>query len=191
MKKIIIIGFITFLTVSQFIFGQQATIKNDEESFLQQIESSAPLPGTSVQDLSNTAQIQQTGNNNYASINQTIAGMNIPGNLAELIQNGDVNNAVLIQNGSGNNHNITQTGDGNILEATVLGDDNLSVIDQFGNYNIISQNLIGKDMSFIISQIGNNNEISQTENDQQSRKYDIQQNGNEMKLIIINGGILP
>jgi minor curlin subunit len=78
-----------------------------------------------------------------------------------------------------------------MFEASVIGDNNSSTIGQYGNENIINQDLVGNDMSFILTQRGNNNEISQTENDQQSRQYEIIQNGDGMKLIIINGGILP
>ncbi len=187
MKKLNISFVIMFLFSSQFIFGQQNNSKT-EEAFLQQIESSDPsLPLQNSLDFSNRAQIQQMRNSNTSSIDQTLTGTSVPGNVAELIQNGDVNNAVLTQTGNGNSHFINQTGNGNIFEASVIGNNNSSTVDQFGNDNMINQNLIGNDMTFILSQIGNNNEISQTESDLQSRQYQILQNGNGMKLIIING----
>jgi minor curlin subunit len=191
MKKIINIVFVVFLTASQFIFSQQENSKT-EEAFLQQIQSLVPI-ANSVDglDFSNKAQIQQNGNGNDASINQTLTGINALGNVAELIQNGNINDATLTQSGSGNIHSITQHGKGNMFEASVIGDNNSSTIGQYGNENIINQDLVGNDMSFILTQRGNNNEISQTENDQQSRQYEIIQNGDGMKLIIINGGILP
>ena len=78
-----------------------------------------------------------------------------------------------------------------MFDASVNGDNNSSTIEQLGNANIINQNLLGNNMAFVLSQVGNNNEISQTENDQQSRQYQITQTGNAMKLIITNGGSLP
>jgi Curlin associated repeat len=187
MKKLNIILVIVLLFPSHFLFGQQNNSKN-EEAFLQQIESSAPsLPLQISLDFRNRAQIQQMGNSNTSSIDQTITGTSVQGNIAELIQNGDINSAVLTQTGNGNSHFINQTGNGNIFEASVIGDNNLSTIDQYGNGNMINQNLLGNDMAFILSQVGNSNEIIQLENDQQSRQYQVFQQGNGMKLIIING----
>lgn len=187
MKKLNISFVIILLFSSQFIIGQQNNSKT-EEAFLQQIESSASF--FSLQhslDFSNYAQIQQMGNSNNAAIDQTIIGTNVPGNIAELIQNGDVNNAVLTQTGIGNSHFINQTGIGNMFEASVIGDNNSSTIDQFGNDNLINQHLQGNDMAFILSQHGNNNELIQVENNHQSMQYQVFQQGSGMKLIIING----
>ena len=191
MKKIINIVFVVFLAASHLIFGQQDNNKT-EEAFLQQIQSSVPISNSEEGlDFSNKAQIQQNGNGNDASINQTFTGTNFSGNVAELIQNGNINEATLTQSGSGNIHSITQHGRGNMFEASVIGDNNYSTIEQYGRENIINQDLVGNDMTFTLTQRGNNNEISQIENDQQSRQYEIMQYGNGMKLIIINGGILP
>lgn len=188
MKKINIVVFILLITASHFVFGQQDNNKT-EEAFLQQIQSSIPI-SNSVEDLdfSNKAQIRQMGDGNGASINQTLVGINVPGNVAELIQNGNVNDALLIQTGNGNNHSILQTGNRNTFEASVIGDNNSSIVDQFGNHNMINQNLVGNDMSFILEQNGNNNEITQIENDQVPRQYQIYQTGNAMSITIINGG---
>jgi len=191
MKKLNISFVLILLFSSQIIFGQQNN-SNIEEAFLQQIQSYVPAPPIqNVLDFSNQAQIQQMGNGNTSSIHQTIIGTNVPGNIAELIQNGNVNDAILTQTGKGNNHYINQTGNGNTFEALVVGANNSSTIDQFGDNNMINQNLLGNDMAFILSQIGNKNEIMQTENDLQSRQYQILQNGSGMKLIVISGVILP
>ena len=191
MRKLNIFVFIILLTASQLIFGQQDNSKT-EEAFLQQIESSAVhFPLQNGLGFSNMAQIQQMGNNNDASIIQTLVGVNVPGNIAELIQHGSVNDAVLTQTGYGNSHFINQSGKGNMFEASVIGDNNSSTIDQFGNDNMINQNLLGNDMAFILSQHGNNNEITQVENDQIPRQYEIYQRGNAMSITIINGGVLP
>jgi minor curlin subunit len=192
MKKIKILVSIIILSSSQVLICQQKANANEEEAFLQQIESSNnSLPLITNLDFQNIAKIQQTGNNNYVSIDQTLIGTNIPANIAELIQNGDVNNAILFQNGSGNSHFINQTGNGNMLEASVIGDNNSSTIDQFGNNNIINQDLVGNDMAFILSQIGSGNEINQVEIDYNPRQYQVQQLGNGMKIMIINGGVIP
>lgn len=191
MKKLNISFVLILLFSSQFIFGQQNN-SNIEEAFLQQIQSYVPSPPIqNGLDFTNQAQIQQMGNGNTSSIHQTIIGTTVPGNIAELIQNGNVNDAILTQTGKGNNHYINQTGNGNTFEALVVGANNSSTIDQFGDNNMINQNLLGNDMAFILSQIGNNNEIMQTENDLQSRQYQILQNGSGMKLIVISGVILP
>jgi len=190
MKKSNII--VMLLLFSHISFGQQITNKNKEEALLEQLQSSiTSLQSQEDLDFSNIAQIQQIGNNNNASINQALTGISVSGNVAELIQSGELNSAVLTQNGSGNNHNVTQTGNSNMFEASVNGDNNSSTIEQLGNENIINQNLLGNNMAFVLSQVGNNNEINQTENDQQSRQYQITQTGNAMKLIITNGGSLP
>ena len=191
MKKLNISFVIIFLFSSQLIFGQQNS-SITEEAFLEQIQSYTPsLPIQDDFDFSNKAQIQQMGSNNNVSIDQTFIGTNVPGNVAELIQNGNVNNAVLTQTGNGNTHLITQTGNRNMFEALVDGNNNSSTIDQFGNNNMINQNLLGNDMAFILSQQGHNNEITQVENDQNPRQYQIYQQGNGMKLIIMNGVTLP
>lgn len=191
MKRTKILVFVLFLIASQLIFGQQENNKT-EEAFLQQIQSSVAINySEDGMDFSNKIQIQQMGSGNDASINQTFTGTNFPGNFAELIQNGNINDATLTQSGSGNIHSITQHGRGNMFEASVIGDNNSSTIEQYGRENIINQDLVGNDMTFTLTQRGNNNEISQIENDQQSRQYEIMQDGNGMKLIIINGGILP
>lgn len=171
---------------SQFIFGQQNDNRT-EKVFLQQIESDPSLLLQDNLDFINKAQIQQMVSSNTASINQTLTGATIPGNVIELIQNGNINEVTLTQTGNGNTHLITQNGNGNVLEASVIGDNNFLTIDQFGNDNMINQNLLGNDMKFILSQIGNNNEVIQTGNNQQSQQYQVIQNGNGMKLIIING----
>ncbi|MCJ7696313.1 MAG: hypothetical protein MUO40_12945 [Anaerolineaceae bacterium] len=186
-----IILVLILLSSSQFIFGQQDNSKI-EEAFLLQIQSSAPsLQIQNGLDFSNKAQIQQMGNSNDASINQTLSGTNVPGNIAELIQHGSINDAVLTQTGYGNSHFINQSGKGNMFEASVIGDNNSSTVDQFGNDNMINQNLLGNDMAFILSQHGKSNKIIQIENDQIPRQYEIHQQGNAMSIIFINGGVLP
>ena len=192
MKNLNISFVVILLFSNQFLFGQQTIDGNDEQAFLKQIESTTVSQALgSGFNLTNNSLIQQIGHSNIASINQTIIGTTSPGNIAELIQNGDVNNAVLIQTGNGNNHFINQTGNGNMFEASVIGNYNSSTVDQFGNDNMINQNLIGNDMAFILSQLGNSNQIIQVENDQNPRQYQIYQQGNGMKLIITNGGIVP
>jgi minor curlin subunit len=188
MKMLNVTFVIILLSSSQFIFGQQ-NVNKTEEAFLQQIESSAPsfLLQNGL-DFTNNAQIQQMGSSNTSSIDQITIGTNVPGNIAELIQNGNFNNAVLTQTGIGNSHVINQTGIGNMFEASVIGNNNSGTIDQFGNDNIINQNLLGNDMAFILSQQGNSNELIQVENIQQSMQYQVFQQGSGMKLIIINGG---
>ncbi len=179
------------ITISQLVLGQQPN-DNNEEAFLKQIESSEHFVAKSNDlSLSNTAQIQQIGDYNNASINQTLMGTNVSGNVAELIQNGDINIVVLNQTGGGNNHYIYQNGNSNMLETSVLGDNNSSLINQIGSSNLVNQKLSGNGMTFVLSQYGNNNEIVQVENNQSSQKYEIIQNGNGMQLVIINGGILP
>ena len=191
MEKIFLTVFLIFITISQLVLSQQ-TNDNNEEAFLKQIESSE-LSVAKPNDLflSNIVQIQQIGDYNNASVNQTLIGTNIRGNIAELIQNGDINTVVLTQTGSGNNHYIYQNGNSNMFEGSVTGNNNSSLIDQIGSDNLVRQELSGNNMAYIISQIGNKNEIMQVENDPQSRQYQVLQNGNDMKLIIINGTGLP
>ncbi|MGD8305253.1 MAG: hypothetical protein PVF17_01240 [Ignavibacteria bacterium] len=192
MKKLNVIIFILLHSSYQLLIGQQSVDLNDEETFLEQIESSANLfPLSSGLDLNNSALIQQMGNNNNTSINQTFTGVNFPGNIAEFIQYGEFNDAVLNQTGNGNSHFINQTGNNNMFEAFVVGDNNSSTIEQTGNSNVIQQDLLGNEMAIILTQIGNNNEIIQIENDQQSRQYQVIQIADGMKITFINGASLP
>ena len=116
------------ITISQLGFCQQAN-DNNEEAFLKQIESSGlSVAKSNDLSLSNNVQIQQIGDYNNASINQTLMGTNVSGNVAELIQNGNINTAVLTQTGSGNNHYIYQNGNSNMFEGSVTGNNNSSLI---------------------------------------------------------------
>ena len=179
------------ITISQLVFCQQAN-DNNEEAFLKQIESSGlSVAKSNDLSLSNNVQIQQIGDYNNASVNQTLTGTGIRGNVAELIQNGNINTAVLTQTGSGNNHYIYQNGNSNMFEGSVTGNNNSSLINQIGSSNLVNQKLSGNDMTFILSQFGNNNEIVQVKNNQSAQKYEIIQNGNGLQLVIINGGTLP
>ena len=139
--------------------------------------------------INNSANIQQVGNFNQATINQ-INSNGLSQNIASIVQNNDYNQAQITQNGSGNNSSIAQNGNGNQAEINVTGDNNNTQIIQTGNYNIASENINTSATQYIISQIGDNNTIQRYDDIQSPKAYIVSQVGNSMHLIISTTSIV-
>ena len=131
----------------------------------------------------NSANIQQVGNFNQATINQ-INSNGLSQNMATIAQYSDYNQAQIIQNGSGNDNSITQKGNGNQAEINVTGDNNNTYIVQSGNNNVASQKINTSATQYVITQMGNNNSIQRYDNIRSPKAYVISQVGNSMHLII-------
>ncbi|GAB4289805.1 MAG: hypothetical protein Kow0098_07900 [Ignavibacteriaceae bacterium] len=137
----------------------------------------------------NQSVIIQNGHLNSALINQIYEESLIGDpNLSVILQYGINNSSSLTQTGSGNTSISTQIGNDNFSDISLFGDDNFSWVLQFGNQNYVKQDLTGDGLSFIINQIGNQNYLLHYENrNQYERPIQIHQNGDGMKLIIIEG----
>jgi hypothetical protein len=139
--------------------------------------------------INNSANIQQVGNFNQATINQ-INSNGLNPNIASIVQNNDYNQAQITQNGNGNNNSIIQNGNGNQAEINVTGDNNNTQIIQTGDNNVASQNINTSATQYIISQMGNNNSIQRYDDIQSPKAYIISQVGNSMHLIISTTSIV-
>lgn len=134
------------------------------------------------------ARIQQVGNYNEANINQAGNSGILP-NVAEINQQGYGNFASSSQNGNSNITEIGQYGSDNSADINVVGNYNLAGVLQVGNGNSVEQDLIGNGIAYGIFQFGNNNLVNQIQTEPTSIPIQIHQNGNGMRLTIINGGI--
>jgi len=133
--------------------------------------------------INTSANIQQVGNFNQATINQ-MGNNGINQNIASIVQYNDYNQAQIRQNGSGNDNSITQNGNGNQAEINVTGDYNKTQVVQTGNNNVASQDINTSATQYVITQMGNNNSIQRYDNIQSPKAYIISQIGNSMHLII-------
>ena len=148
----------------------------------QQVVSSIGVQTLSTA-INTSANIQQVGNFNQATINQ-MGNNGINQNIASIVQYNDYNQAQITQNGSGNDNSITQNGNGNQAEINVTGDYNKTQIVQTGNNNVASQDINTSATQYVITQMGNNNSIQRYDNIQSPKAYIISQIGNSMHLII-------
>ncbi|MFD2719438.1 hypothetical protein ACFST9_11980 [Hymenobacter monticola] len=134
----------------------------------------------------NVSTLQQNGRDNTAAINQqTLSSL---GNQAYVTQAGEYNGLSLMQMGGGNIANVTQNGNNNNAEYTQNGQGNSSTITQKGRNNRIQGlsaesefQLQGDYNTMKITQEGSNNTVK-GEIRENSRVYDIRQNGNNNTL---------
>ena len=91
--------------------------------------------------------------------------------------------------GNSNLTAIGQYGSDNSADINVVGNYNLAGVLQVGNGNAVQQDLIGDGIAYGIIQFGNNNLVNQLQTQPTSIPIQIHQNGNGMRLTIINGGI--
>lgn len=187
---------LSFLSALMLSFAIQANAQNlenpDEDDLLNtlsteqiQILNNQPTPGTAGFVILN-----QSGDGNGSSVNQTATGLQT--NQAIIIQEGNNNQADLNQSGSGNTGNVIQNGNGNTYNLDLAGDNIKTTVHQNGNQNNINQDLSGSDLDYILIQNGSNNEIIQLENSSQTQMpaYQLEQNGNNMRIEIKQGKIL-
>jgi minor curlin subunit len=138
--------------------------------------------------LNNVALIQQVGCFNQAQISQSNNSGILP-NVAEINQVGYNNSASSNQSGNGNLTLIGQYGTANSADINEVGNFNLAGVLQIGNSNTVQQDLIGNGLGLLVFQYGNDNFINQVQTEPTSIPLQIHQQGNGMKLTIIDGGI--
>ena len=120
-----------------------------------------------------SAQINQIGNLNRASIFQSNDFGGSYANYAEINQDGSDNEAVITQSGDQNKARISQAEDSNIANVTQTGFSNSVDIKQAGGGNALYATQTGDDNRIVLTQsgfatahlveIGNNNTINATQ----------------------------
>lgn len=139
-------------------------------------------------NLNNSAMIQQVGNFNEAIINQSNNNGFIP-NIAEINQIGNNNFALSGQNGNSNFSYIGQYGSDNSVDIDIDGNYNIAGVLQVGDGNSVEQNLSGNGLHYLVFQYGSDNFIREIQTEQSAIPMEIHQNGNGIKLTIINGSL--
>ena len=181
-KLFFIIMYNLFLAVIS-LYAQDHLTQNDSINIYQNIESI----NTNL-NLNNAAMIQQVGSYNEANINQA-GNSGIFPNVTEINQQGFNNFASSNQMGNSNITAIGQYGSNNSADINIVGNYNFAGVLQMGNGNSVQQDLIGDGIGYGIIQFGNNNLVNQVQTQPTSIPIQIHQNGNGMRLTIINGGI--
>jgi hypothetical protein len=166
-------------------FGQT---ENITEAVLYQIGNwnNAFVTQSSI-DVLNKFILRQTGDNNQASIQQIQSGTTFLSNTSMIVQDGFSNAVGLIQNGGGNATDIRQYGNNNSSDLNIEGDGVRSAIVQQGNNNQVNQSLKGDGLNYVVTQQGNNIQLTQVESETHTRQYSVNQVGDGMRVIIVNG----
>jgi hypothetical protein len=133
------------------------------------------------------AEIAQDGTTNQAKITQFNKNEIDGSNRACIVQGGDQNSAVIEQTGEDNTNIILQCGKSNSGIQKTDGNRNLASLVQFGYYNRSVQVISGNDQSNIIVQRGSDNQIYREETGQAGLGYRVLQEGNGMRMTVING----
>ncbi|MBN1602219.1 MAG: hypothetical protein JW915_11460 [Chitinispirillaceae bacterium] len=133
------------------------------------------------------ASILQNGDSHYAKIVQTDLIEKQGANNACIVQDGSANSAVIEQSGNDNVNILLQCGNNNSGKQKTDGDRNLTLLGQFGQNNKSVQIVTGDDISSCIMQYGSDNQIYRVENSQGGLGYRITQDGNGMRMNVING----
>ncbi|MBK8563885.1 MAG: hypothetical protein IPN76_11220 [Saprospiraceae bacterium] len=129
------------------------------------------------------AYIQQSGNSNQLRVMQQQE--NLEGNLARVLQTGNLNIAEILQTEGGNKLALIQRGNSNYYELVSYGADNELVNFQDGSNNKISQQLINSNqIRSELVQIGSNNEIIQVLENINSEGFIIRQLGDGLKVTV-------
>ncbi len=127
--------------------------------------------------------LQQAGDNNYLRVLQQQEGLE--GNLARVLQSGNLNVAEILQSESGNKLALIQRGNSNFYELVNYGSDNELVNIQDGSNNRISEQLINSNqIRSELVQIGNNNEIIQVLENVNGQGFSIRQVGDGLKVTV-------
>ncbi len=164
-------------------FSVQAQLLSEQDLLLQPSE----LLNDSYSDNGNGAYIQQIGESNELELLQSQEG--IEGNLARVLQSGDLNRALISQDGTGNQLALIQQGDLNSYELRNTGTGNRLVGIQQGDGNLILQQLIQSNQIYSeMVQIGNDNEIITIIEGLNNREFKIRQIGDGLKVIIRESG---
>jgi len=133
----------------------------------------------------NEAFITQIGNDNDVGVIQELGGNN-SSNVVRVLQAGDANIAQINQEGFLNQTILLQDGNNNLYTLSLEGSENTFVIKQLGNDNVINQQLTNTTQMYIeLIQEGNNNEITHIQDGLSSHELIIRQVGNGLKMQII------
>ena len=148
-----------------------------------------PIPVIQLPDASelvpgqhNRAFLQQVGEEHQATVWQSGQQQQL-----RIFQQGEAQQLQLFQLGDGNNWHVTQQGIGHEYTGVLRGDENQIQVLQSGAYNSLQQDLIGNGMDYQITQQGSNLELIQIENNSLAPAYQVQQTGEDMRIIIENG----
>jgi hypothetical protein len=133
------------------------------------------------------AGIAQNGTSHQAKITQFNKSGKSGPNRACIVQGGDENSAVITQMGEDNTNIILQCGNSNSGIQETVGNRNLALLEQFGYNNRSVQVISGNDLSNIIVQQGSDNQLYREETGQGGLGYRILQDGNGMRMTVING----
>jgi minor curlin subunit len=136
----------------------------------------------------NQALLQQQGNLNVSSIDQSILSAG-RGNVASVVQNGNSNAAAAIQTGAYNQTTITQTGNQNVVVSKVEGYNTESEVSQRGNRNRVEQEIDRDNRRYTVEQIGNNNRLIQRETTGNNPGYEVEMRGNGIQVMIEQGRV--
>jgi len=136
----------------------------------------------------NEAYLTQIGTNNFVDVNQDLQGTDAT-NLVKVLQVGRSNNAIVNQLGAYNQNIVLQNGRRNEYSLSLEGSENTFVIVQDGLDNVINQRLTNTRNTYIeLIQQGNENEITHTQDGLTSQTIKVIQQGDGMKLNIIQTG---
>ncbi len=183
MKKFLSVLLLISFYFAGPLYSQEVFIQSDSVNNLHNTENIH-----SNLNLNNAAMIQQVGNYNEAIINQSNNSGTLP-NTAEINQMGDNNFASSGQNGNLNYSYIGQYGSDNSADINVVGNYNLAGVLQVGDGNTVEQSLIGDGLHYMIFQYGSDNFIREIQTEQSTIPMQIHQNGNGIRLTIINGSM--
>lgn len=149
----------------------------DPVSEIQLPDESELLPG---QD--NRLFLQQIGQDHQATLSQSGRGQEL-----RVFQEGEVHQIQLFQLGNDNQWNVTQQGIGHDYTGVLRGNNSQIQVEQSGAYNSLQQDLLGNGLDYQITQYGNHLELIQIEKNGLAPAYQVQQEGEGMRIIIENG----
>jgi len=115
------------------------------------------------------------------------------GNLADIVQAGDLNQAQIAVLGNANVTTLTQQGNGNSANLRLTGDNNAVSAAQRGTRNQYDLDLAGSNTPVNLVQDGNGNRVQSTLTGGGDRRYGVQQVGNNNELTQREGAdtVLP
>ncbi|GAA4012997.1 hypothetical protein GCM10022408_27290 [Hymenobacter fastidiosus] len=194
MKKICVYSLTVLLGLSSAYVSAQTQSKEPKEEISKEqrlverfgTEQLNSLPESSI----DRSILAQQGNNNAATIDQRLLG--IQGNTAVVLQLGNTNVVNATQTGAGNSTTVKQVGNRNHVTSDINGYETESFILQDGSYNKITQELNVDERRYKVQQQGNNNQLTQRENGAAAPPgYEIHMKGNGIKMTIEQGKVGP
>lgn len=167
----------------------QSVLKDQRDAFIEQTGShhNGLIEQTGIVHM-NKAVITQAGSHNTATIQQTFLSTAFRDpNAAAIQQNGMNNRASIEQIGAGNITRILQQGNDNSASQRILGTHNITDCVQIGNNLSSQQYFPGSGYQHAVFQRGNDNRIVYIETRAGTTPSTIIQNGNGIRVTVING----